>query len=71
MDTTATPPAPRLRSGDARPGTPDTRNAQAPPALTGLLPWARRHSLAIAIEDLDFQADTTREKHGRRKPIRT
>ncbi|MFI1855490.1 transposase, partial [Streptomyces sp. NPDC020480] len=29
-----------------------------------------RHGLAVAIEDLDFQAETTREKHGRRKRFR-
>ncbi|WP_443031342.1 hypothetical protein [Streptomyces sp. 3214.6] len=31
---------------------------------------AKRHGLAIAVEDLDFTAETTREKHGRRKQFR-
>lgn len=39
-------------------------------ALVRLLHWAQRHRLAIAIEDLDFQAEKTREKHGRRKRFR-
>ncbi len=34
------------------------------------LHWARRHGLAIAVEDLDFTAEKTREKHGRRKRFR-
>jgi IS605 OrfB family transposase len=39
-------------------------------ALIRLLHWAKRHGLTIAIEDLDFTAETTREKHGRRKRFR-
>jgi len=31
---------------------------------------AKRHGLAVAIEDLDFTAEKTREKHGRRKRFR-
>ncbi|WP_055520142.1 IS200/IS605 family element transposase accessory protein TnpB [Streptomyces ossamyceticus] len=46
-------------------------DAQVRHALTGLLHWARRHHLALAVEDLDFTAETTREKHGRRKRFRT
>ncbi|MQY09994.1 hypothetical protein SRB5_00980 [Streptomyces sp. RB5] len=46
------------------------RDAQVRHALTRLLHWAARHHLAIAVEDLDFTAETTREKHGRRKRFR-
>ncbi|MCF0080961.1 transposase [Streptomyces lomondensis] len=46
------------------------RDAQVRHALICLLHWAKRHGLSIAIEDLDFQAETTREKHGRRKRFR-
>ncbi|WP_409468469.1 IS200/IS605 family accessory protein TnpB-related protein [Streptomyces sp. HC307] len=46
------------------------RDAQVRHALVRLLHWAKRHGLSIAIEDLDFQADKTREKHGRRKRFR-
>jgi IS605 OrfB family transposase len=31
---------------------------------------ARRHGLAIAVEDLDFAAEKTRKKHGRKKRFR-
>jgi hypothetical protein len=51
-------------------GTAGHRDAQVRHALTRLLHWAARHELAIAIENLDFQAETTREKHGRRKRFR-
>ncbi|MCT9011206.1 transposase [Streptomyces rhizosphaerihabitans] len=51
-------------------GTTQHRDAQVRHALTRLLHWAHRHHLAIAIEDLDFTAETTREKHGRRKKFR-
>ncbi|MBP8533310.1 transposase [Streptomyces sp. MK37H] len=51
-------------------GSADHRDAQVRHAIIRLLHWANRHGLAIAIEDLDFQADTTREKHGRRKRFR-
>ncbi|MFD5946767.1 IS200/IS605 family accessory protein TnpB-related protein [Streptomyces collinus] len=51
-------------------GTAAHRDAQIRHALIGLLHWARRHHLAIAIENLDFTAETTREKHGRRKTLR-
>ncbi|MEV6331025.1 IS200/IS605 family accessory protein TnpB-related protein [Streptomyces sp. NPDC051909] len=46
------------------------RDAQVRHALTRLLHWAQRHNLTIAIEDLDFAAEKTREKHGRRKRFR-
>ncbi|WP_345474259.1 IS200/IS605 family accessory protein TnpB-related protein [Actinoallomurus oryzae] len=51
-------------------GTSGHRDAQVRHALTRLLHWAQRHSLAIAIENLDFDAEKTREKHGRRKRFR-
>ncbi|WP_328674204.1 IS200/IS605 family accessory protein TnpB-related protein [Streptomyces sp. NBC_00328] len=51
-------------------GTADHRDAQVRHALTRLLHWATRHRLAIAVEDLDFTAETSREKHGRRKKFR-
>ncbi|WP_329304179.1 transposase [Streptomyces sp. NBC_00659] len=51
-------------------GTADHRDAQVRHALTRLLHWATRHGLAIAVEDLNFTAETTREKHGRQKKFR-
>ncbi|MFF4305380.1 IS200/IS605 family accessory protein TnpB-related protein [Streptomyces sp. NPDC001601] len=51
-------------------GTADHRDAQARHALIGLLHWAQRHGLTIAVEDLDFQAEKTREKHGWKKRFR-
>ncbi|MFI0966544.1 IS200/IS605 family accessory protein TnpB-related protein [Streptomyces sp. NPDC021080] len=51
-------------------GTADHRDAQVRHALTRLLHWAERHRLAIAVEDLDFTAETSREKHGRQKKFR-
>ncbi|MFJ7625879.1 IS200/IS605 family accessory protein TnpB-related protein [Streptomyces sp. NPDC097595] len=52
-------------------GTAAHRDAQVRHALTRLLHWARRTGVtAIAIEDLDFSAEKTREKHGRRKGFR-
>ncbi|WP_411151112.1 IS200/IS605 family accessory protein TnpB-related protein [Streptomyces sp. A30] len=51
-------------------GTAARRDAQVRHALIRLLHWAKRHHLAIAVEDLDFQAEKTREKHGRRKQFR-
>ncbi|MER6999485.1 IS200/IS605 family accessory protein TnpB-related protein [Streptomyces sp. NPDC000410] len=52
-------------------GTADCRDAQVRHAITRLLHWARRRGVAaIGIEDLDFQAEKTREKHGRRKQFR-
>jgi IS605 OrfB family transposase len=51
-------------------GTAGHRDAQVRHALIRLLHWARRHGLAIAVEDLDFTAEKTREKHGRRKRFR-
>jgi IS605 OrfB family transposase len=52
-------------------GTADHRDAQVRHALTRLLHWARACGVkAIAVEDLDFAAEKTREKHGRRKRFR-
>ncbi|MCJ0872214.1 transposase [Streptomyces sp. AP-93] len=52
-------------------GTADHRDAQIRHAITRLLHWAKSvGAKAIAIEDLDFTAEKTREKHGRRKRFR-
>ncbi|WP_323187507.1 IS200/IS605 family accessory protein TnpB-related protein [Streptomyces sp. NBC_01275] len=52
-------------------GTAEHRDAQVRHALTRLLHWARTCGVkAIAVEDLDFTAEKTREKHGRRKRFR-
>ncbi|WP_329053500.1 transposase [Streptomyces violaceus] len=52
-------------SGNAR-----HRDAQVRHALTRLLHWAKRYGLSIAVEDLDFSSEKTREKHGQRKGFR-
>jgi IS605 OrfB family transposase len=47
------------------------RDAQVRHALTRLLNWAKTCGVkAIAVEDLDFQAEKTREKHGRKRRFR-
>jgi hypothetical protein len=52
-------------------GTADHRDAQIRHAITQLLHWARDCGVAaIGIENLDFTAEKTREKHGRRKRFR-
>ncbi len=52
-------------------GTAQHRDAQIRHAITRLLHWAQRCGVtAIAIEDLDFTDEKTREKHGRRKKFR-
>ncbi|MFF8917199.1 IS200/IS605 family accessory protein TnpB-related protein [Streptomyces sp. NPDC015032] len=52
-------------------GTTAHRDAQIRHALTQLLHWAKQTGAgAIAIEDLDFTTEKTREKHGRRKRFR-
>ncbi|WP_455354692.1 IS200/IS605 family accessory protein TnpB-related protein [Streptomyces sp. SYSU K217416] len=52
-------------------GTADQRDAQIRHALTQLLHWAKRcGAKAIGMENLDFTAEKTREKHGRRKRFR-
>ncbi|MCX5342867.1 IS200/IS605 family accessory protein TnpB-related protein [Streptomyces atratus] len=53
------------------PGTADHRDAQIRHALTRLIHWAKQAGVAaIAIEDLDFTTEKTREKHGRKKRFR-
>jgi IS605 OrfB family transposase len=52
-------------------GTAQHRDAQVRHALTRLLNWAKTYGVAaIAVEDLDFAAEKTREKHGHRKRFR-
>ncbi|MDK0520465.1 transposase [Streptomyces sp. ML-6] len=47
------------------------RDAQVRHALTRLLNWAKACGVkAIAVEDLDFQTEKTREKHGRKRRFR-
>lgn len=47
------------------------RDAQVRHALTRLLNWAKTCGIkAIAVEDLDFQTEKTREKHGRKRRFR-
>ncbi|MDT0544109.1 transposase [Streptomyces lonegramiae] len=70
LDQHGNPAGAPLRFGYDLSGTAGHRDAQVRHALIRLLHWAKRHGLAVAIEDLDFQAETTREKHGRRKRFR-
>ncbi|WDZ93329.1 IS200/IS605 family accessory protein TnpB-related protein [Nocardiopsis sp. HUAS JQ3] len=52
-------------------GSASHRDAQVRHALSRLLRWATASGVhAIAIEDLDFAREKTREKHGRRKRFR-
>ncbi|MEU3896323.1 IS200/IS605 family accessory protein TnpB-related protein [Streptomyces sp. NPDC045251] len=52
-------------------GPAEHRDAQIRHALTRLLHWTRTCGVkAIAVEDLDFTAEKTREKHGGRKRFR-
>lgn len=52
-------------------GSADHRDAQIRHALTRLLHWTKQTgATAIGIENLDFAAEKTREKHGRRKQFR-
>ncbi|MFE2943726.1 IS200/IS605 family accessory protein TnpB-related protein [Streptomyces sp. NPDC059255] len=52
-------------------GTAAHWDAQIRHALTRLLHWARRCGVkAIAVEDLDFGGEKTREKHGHKKRFR-
>ncbi|MEU1229486.1 IS200/IS605 family accessory protein TnpB-related protein [Streptomyces sp. NPDC005828] len=52
-------------------GSADHRDAQIRHAITQVLHWAKRVGVAaIAIEDLDFTAEKTREKHGRKRRFR-
>ncbi|MGW4076574.1 IS200/IS605 family accessory protein TnpB-related protein [Streptomyces asiaticus] len=70
LDTHGNPVGEPLRFGFDLSGPAPHRDAQVRHALIRLLHWAKRHGLAIAIEDLDFTTDKTREKHGRRKKFR-
>ena len=52
-------------------GNAPHRDAQVRHSLTRLLNWAKSCGVkAIAVEDLDFQAEKTREKHGRKRRFR-
>ncbi|MET7515095.1 IS200/IS605 family accessory protein TnpB-related protein [Streptomyces sp. NPDC005480] len=52
-------------------GTAGHRDAQVRHALTQLLNWAKSCSVAaVAVEDLDFATEKTREKHGRQRRFR-
>lgn len=52
-------------------GTANHRDAQIRHAITQVLHWAKQVDVAaIAIEDLDFTAEKTREKHGRKRRFR-
>jgi IS605 OrfB family transposase len=52
-------------------GTANHRDAQIRHAITQVLHWAKQVGVAaIAIEDLDFTAEKTREKHGRKRRFR-
>ncbi|WP_326811093.1 transposase [Streptomyces scopuliridis] len=52
-------------------GTAAHRDAQIRHALTRLLHWTKQTGAqAIGIENLDFAAEKTREKHGRKKRFR-
>jgi IS605 OrfB family transposase len=52
-------------------GSTQHRDAQVRHALSRLLNWAKACGVAaIAVEDLDFQAEKTREKHGRKRRFR-
>lgn len=70
LDPHGNPVGAPLRFGYVLSGTTTHRDAQIRHALTRLLHFAKRHCLAIAIEDLDFGAEKTREKHGRRTRFR-
>ncbi|WP_327414540.1 transposase [Streptomyces sp. NBC_01233] len=52
-------------------GSADHRDAQIRHAITQVLHWTKSAGAkAIGLEDLDFAAEKTREKHGRRKRFR-
>jgi IS605 OrfB family transposase len=70
LDTHGNPVGAPRRFGYDLSGTAAHRDAQVRHALIRLLHWARRHHLALAVEDLDFTGEPTREKHGRRKRFR-
>ncbi|MFG2024266.1 IS200/IS605 family accessory protein TnpB-related protein [Streptomyces sp. NPDC048825] len=70
LDRHGNPVGEPLRFDYSLTGPAQHRDAQVRHALIRLLHWAKHHGLAVAIEDLDFQAEKTREKHGRRKRFR-
>ncbi|GGX04601.1 transposase [Streptomyces lomondensis] len=70
LDTHGNPVGAPLRFGYDLTGTTQHRDAQIRHALIRLLHFAKRHGLAIAVENLDFAAEKTREKHGRKKRFR-
>ncbi|WP_243723423.1 transposase [Actinomadura sp. 7K507] len=71
LDAHGNPVGDPMRFGYDLSGTATHRDAQVRHAITALLHWARRCGVAaIAIEDLDFAQDKTREKHGRRTRFR-
>ncbi|TDC88425.1 IS200/IS605 family element transposase accessory protein TnpB, partial [Actinomadura sp. 7K507] len=71
LDVHGNPIGDPMRFGYDLSGSAGHRDAQVRHAITGLLHWARRCGVAaIAIEDLDFAREKTREKHGRRKRFR-
>ncbi|MFJ9583095.1 IS200/IS605 family accessory protein TnpB-related protein [Streptomyces acidicola] len=70
LDTHGNPVGEPLRFGYDLTGTAAHRDAQVRHALIRLLHWAQRRHLAIAVEDLDFTGEKTREKHGHRKEFR-
>jgi IS605 OrfB family transposase len=70
LDTHGNPTGAPRRFGYDLTGSTAHRDAQVRHALIRLLHRASRHHLALAVEDLDFTGETTREKHGRRKKFR-
>ncbi|WP_316742041.1 transposase [Streptomyces sp. MK7] len=70
LDAHGNPVGAPLRFGYDLSGTATHRDAQVRHALIRLLHFAKRHNLAIGVEDLDFAAAKLREKHGRRKRFR-
>ncbi|MEV5830308.1 IS200/IS605 family accessory protein TnpB-related protein [Spirillospora sp. NPDC052242] len=71
LDRHGNPVGDPMRFGYDLTGTASHRDAQIRHAVTRLLHWAASRGVAaIAIEDLDFTAEKTREKHGRRKRFR-
>jgi IS605 OrfB family transposase len=71
LDRHGNPTGPPRRFGYDLTAMADHRDAQIRHALTRLLHWATSTGArAIAVEDLDFDREKTREKHGRRTRFR-
>ncbi|WP_262403464.1 transposase [Actinomadura sp. CNU-125] len=71
LDASGNPVGDPKRFGYDLTGSSSHRDAQVRHAVTRLLRWAASCGVAaIAIEDLDFASEKTREKHGRRKRFR-